>query len=304
MKHGLIQKGKRCMKEFNKLLQYRAYYEYDFECEVIRVAQGDHHDEAQELYAHLVHDFCMRDSDKWAFDIALDCIRNFKDEECEFIKSHGEIFDYHLGYGMYVRNKYVHPSKLHIYLMADNVSSDVAGFLYTILLPVYNCLSEKFMKLIGDYNYNDIKAKYGDAYPIIAQMEEKLADWRNQTTAEEAMKIIVNSIRDGLGKDGFKNIFLSIIQEHINQHKRINAEWNSLIDKLYSNTRVFRKEYNQFKAIHEMGLTMKIAKPYPSIHTVDEASEYIQDNLGLSKEDSLLMAECFVEAVKIQDAAN
>ena len=32
------------MKEFNKLLEYRDYYEYDFECEVIRIKDGAAHD--------------------------------------------------------------------------------------------------------------------------------------------------------------------------------------------------------------------------------------------------------------------
>ena len=74
---------------------------------------GEEHDAAKELYAHIVKNYFLKDDDKWAFDIALDCVHNFTDEEVGIVQRQGEIGDYHFGYGMYVRNHYVYPSKLH-----------------------------------------------------------------------------------------------------------------------------------------------------------------------------------------------
>lgn len=125
--------------DFHKLLKYKAYYMYDYEFEDIQVAEGDDHDAAaRELYTQVTTYAFVNDNEKWAFDIALDCVRNFTDEECEIIKKQGKIANYHFGYGMYIRNHYIHPSKEHFYGMADNVSSAVEKFIYAILLEKEN----------------------------------------------------------------------------------------------------------------------------------------------------------------------
>lgn len=124
--------------EEDSILKYRSYYVYDFEFEDIQVAEGNDHDAAQALYEKMTKD-CVTDAeDKWAFDIALDCIRNMTNEECERIREQGEIADYHFGYGMHVRNKYVYPSKSHFVVMADDVSSTVEEFIYAILIEEEN----------------------------------------------------------------------------------------------------------------------------------------------------------------------
>ena len=123
------------MKKFNELLKYKAYYIYDYEFEDIQIAEGDDHDAAPELYAQVTKDAFGSAEEKWAFDIALDCVRNMTDKERELIQKQGEIADYHFGYGMYVRNHYIHPSKAHLYGMADDVSSAVEDFIYAILCP-------------------------------------------------------------------------------------------------------------------------------------------------------------------------
>ena len=69
------------MKELNKLLKYRSYYEYDFNSESICVANGELYDEAQKLYSNIVSTYFCDCDEKWAFDIALDCIRNFTEED-------------------------------------------------------------------------------------------------------------------------------------------------------------------------------------------------------------------------------
>ena len=120
-------------RKMELIFKYRSYYVYDFESEAIIVAQGKEHAEASDLYDQTVKNF-EYDFDKWAFDIALDCIRNFTDQEIEDIKKQGEITDYHFGYGMYVRNKYVYKAKKHFAPMADYISSEVEKFIYAVLL--------------------------------------------------------------------------------------------------------------------------------------------------------------------------
>ena len=124
------------MKEFSKLLKYKAYYMYDYEFEDIQVAEGDDHDAAQELYAQVTKDAFGSAEEKWALDIALDCVRNMPNDQRERIQKEGEIPFYHFGYGVYVRNRYIHSSKVHLYGMADDVSLAVEKFIYAILCPV------------------------------------------------------------------------------------------------------------------------------------------------------------------------
>lgn len=285
------------MKEFNKLLQYQDYYEYDYDCEVIRIAEGDKHEEARKLYAHIVRDFFLWDGDKWAFDIALDCIRRFDEQELNCIISDGEIKDYHFGYGMYVRNNYIHTSNIQPYLSADNVSGRVSAFIYTILFPTYNCLSKEFMKLISDFTYRDLKKQFGETHPIINEMCEKLADMSCKFTAEEALNIIINTIRTDLGRDGFKNILLPIVRDHVSEYGTIRCEWETLVDKLYNKTRLYEKEYNQFRTLDYIDIVSKISTG--SVKTPEEGRNYLVKILGLSEEDALYMAEWSLEIAKI-----
>ena len=287
------------MKEFNKLLEYRDYYEYDFECEVIRIKDGAAHDYAKELYSHIVRDFFLKDDDKWALDIALDCVHNFTEEEIEIVNRQGEIGDYHFGYGMYVRNHYVYPSKTHCYLMADHISGRVAAFIYTIMFPVYNCLCKEFMKLDSDFEYDYLRKQFSDTQPIIKEMYETLADWKNKITAKEAVKIIKDTIRENLGRDGFKNILIPIIREHVSKHGHINCEWKELVDEVYRNTRIYNKEYHQFQTLHHIGILGEISSMFHPITTLDEARDYIVENLGLVEEDAHKLAECAFEIEKI-----
>lgn len=122
------------MANFNNLFRYRKYYEYDFDAEVVHIAQGEHHDEAKVAYVQAARQFFCDDQNRWALDIALDCVRNFKDEECSLILEKKEIFNYHFGYGMYVRNRYIYPAQLHFHLMPDHISSRVEEFIYAIML--------------------------------------------------------------------------------------------------------------------------------------------------------------------------
>ena len=288
------------MKEFNKLLQYRDYYEYDYDCEAIRVSEGDKHEEARALYAHIVRDFFLRNGDKWAFDIALDCIRRFDEKGLNCIMINGEIKDYHFGYGMYVRNNYIHISNIQPYLIADDVSGRVLAFIYTILFPTYNCLSKEFMKLISDFTYEDLKKQFGETHPIINEMYEKLADLSCDLTAKEALDTIINTIRTDLGRDGFKNILLPIVREHVNEHGTIRWEWEALVDKLYNKTCLYKKEFNQFRTLDHIDIVSKISTG--SIKTPEEGRDHLVKILGLAEEDALYMAEWSFEIVKVLKA--
>lgn len=281
------------MQDFNKLILYRSYYEYDFDCEAIRVNSGDESAKAKQLYSHIVREYFSDADDRWAFNIALDCVHNFTDEKIEIIQRQEGIFNYHFGYGLYVRNHYVYPSKCHL-MEADYVSERVEAFIYTILLPKYNCLSKEYMLLIGDYSYLELKELYGKEYPIIAQAADRLSDIRTEETAEEAMKTIIAGLRESLGYDYLKKQVSTLIKQYIN-HKDLIAKDNSnFVNALYKVTRAFEKEYCQIVMLRDLGLFSDLNDAiYP---TVDSLFNYISEGLGFKEDDSHFLADCLWNA--------
>ena len=128
--------GEYAEKEY--LLKYISYYEYEFKEEAVYIADGDESSKAYDLYKDTVKQRCEDLDQKWALDIALDCVRNMPNDQRERIQKEGEIPFYHFGYGVYVRNHYIHSSKKHFVVMADDVSSTVEKFIYAILIEEEN----------------------------------------------------------------------------------------------------------------------------------------------------------------------
>ena len=74
----------------------------------------------------------------WCFDIALDCISNMSGEDLSYISKHPQVTEYHFGYGMWIRNKYIHCSKRDDFMMADDISGEVLRDIFAIVIPYYD----------------------------------------------------------------------------------------------------------------------------------------------------------------------
>ena len=288
------------MKEFNRLMEYREYYIYDTENEVFCIATGSKHNEALELYTHLVDAYFPDEFAQWKFQVALDCVHNFSDEDIKTIQDQEKIFRYHFFYGMYVRNHYIYGSKKHRYFLADSISDSIEKLIYTIVLPVYNCFSEQFMKLVEDYDFRDIQGDYGKTQPVIGRMLKQLAKPDNTMTAKEALKVIRTEIQANLSPRAFQEIAIPIALEHIEKYGHINAAPIEFVNAMYSKTKVYYRQYNQLKAIIDMRVPLSTMEPIPKLKTLEETQDYIMDNLGLCAEDALCMAECAMAIGKKQ----
>lgn len=182
------------------LVQYKSYYIYDFEQEAILVADGEEHGVAYDLYAQTARKLSY--DDKWAFDIALDCIRNMTDEECKRIQMEGNIPFYHFGYGVHVRNQYVHPCKLHDYLDADDISSTVEKYIYAILSPETNAFELLLAAAAEDC------------------IEEEAMEFLNQDTSEIEGKLTKQKQVEMLIKDAL----LTVERRELEALKRLGEE--------------------------------------------------------------------------------
>lgn len=288
------------MREFNRLMEYREYYIYDTDNEVFCIATGPKHNEALELYTHFVETYFQNDGARWKFEIALDCVHNFSDKDIKTIQEQEEIYRYHMGYGMYVRNHYIYTSKKYRYCMADSVSDSIEKLIYTIVLPVYNCFSKEFMKLVEDFTFRDIQSDYGKTQPIIGKMLKQLAEPDNTMTADEALKVIRNEIQANLNPRAFQEIAIPIALEHIEKYGHINAAPVEFVNAMYSRTKLFNRRYNQLKAIIDMRVPLSTMEPVPRLKTLEQTAEYIVENLGISEDDAMCMAECAMAIGKKQ----
>ena len=121
------------MKDMQRLLNYIDYYIYSFASERICIAEGTAHDAAQEIYSHIIRSQQLQGDEVWAFDIALDCIREMSELERAILSKEGTLSPHHFGYGLRIRNKYLYPAKCHVLQSADEQSEQVMRVILTIL---------------------------------------------------------------------------------------------------------------------------------------------------------------------------
>ena len=125
------------MKEWNAFVDYIDFYIYNKETEEVVISDSPEAEKARELYNRFIEKYDLNGHPaKWNFDIALDCIRNLKEEDRAYLRENCEV-DF-FGYGLYIRNKYIHCAKLHRYFFADSQCSQVLSFIYTIMHYEYN----------------------------------------------------------------------------------------------------------------------------------------------------------------------
>ena len=131
------------MKEWNILVDYIDFYIYDKDSETVIISDSPETGKAKEVYESFLEKYNIKNNRtlKWSFDIALDCIRNLKEEDRAYLRENCEV-DF-FGYGLYIRNKYIHCSKLHRSFFADSQCSQVLSFIYTIMHYEYNRFKEK-----------------------------------------------------------------------------------------------------------------------------------------------------------------
>ena len=124
------------MKEWNILVDHIDCYVYDKDKESIIFNDSSESETAHTIYNKFIEKYNINDTLKWSFDIALDCIRNLKEEDRQYLRENCEV-DF-FGYGLYIRNRYIHCSRLHRYFCADSQCSQVLSFIYTIMHYEYN----------------------------------------------------------------------------------------------------------------------------------------------------------------------
>ena len=74
------------------------------------------------------------DEDEFIDYVANDCIANMSEEDKQCFKENKDPYDHHFGYGMYIRNTYIHGKNLPFYvLQADSLSHSILEKIISII---------------------------------------------------------------------------------------------------------------------------------------------------------------------------
>ena len=187
------------MKELNSLLEYINEYIYDYDEEEIFIKHSSHADKAEDCYEKAVSAVRQHISDediseyleeKWCLDIAIDCVRGMSEDDRNYIRDNMDASKYHMGYGMYIRNQYIHSAKQHEYFDADGFSGHVMNMIFTILNPLYDYRNNNCTGYYGSGRFQTLKEFYKDKEPeIFSYIESELLKKGSSLSADRALDI-------------------------------------------------------------------------------------------------------------------
>lgn len=287
------------MKEWHYLLTVIDSFVYDKDLEEIVFSETEEAKKAKSIYENLIKEYNINDENqKWALDIALDCVRQMSEKDRAYLRESYDV-DF-FGYGLYIRNNYIHCAKKHRgFFCADNQCSVVLSFIYTIMHRYYNRFNSKLCELLNDYNYQSVYNKYNDRFPCVEAETLRLTDPHCSLTPKEILKTIKIKVREQLGKNAFKDILVSVVNECGKDCLEQKA-WLNFINKLYRECSVFTKEYQQIKALKEMGLISSLLSTYnfDNINSVNDCKDHIIENIGFTDDDAQLLSEALWAAFK------
>lgn len=295
------------MKEWQELLNYIDYYVYVEEEEAIIIKHGTKADAAFAEYAkgleiligEYVSDSAISQLDKdnnvakWKFDIALDCIRRMNEEDRKYIRKHMHTAEYHMGYAMGIRNRYVHPAKKHKYFMADGVSGGVMVLIFSILSPIYDYRNEDITDFYDDFATSKLIEMYADSFPeIFDEIIDDLSNDKNiYGNAAEAIEALKEKLRNSLGEEEFIRILKeAVIYYEKNGLTSDRDDWYWEINFLSCKAILYPIQAKQMNILRRMHFFEEVERY--AIKSVEECRKYIDENIGLREDYADFMARC------------
>jgi len=280
------------MKKWNELMEYIDDYVYDNENEEVVVRNSNRVHEAQKIYDECRDYVGDEESSKWMFDIALDCIRCMSLEKRTYLTKHMNTTEHHLGYAMYVRNKYIHVSKKHCSVNADGISSIIMKMIFSIISPIYDYRNSKCVEFFQDFTVQQIMKRYGNSYEstINEFIYNELSD-TYLTDKEDLVEQFRNKMRLKVGSEEFIRIFKEAYQEYyVTMKKRELDDWYWYINFPAVKAVLFPIEATQVYILLKIQFFFYIERGY--LKSLDECRSFIDKHLGLSDEYADFMARC------------
>ena len=170
--------------------------------------------EAKSLYEEIIEKYFKDENSIWCFDIALDCISNMSGEDLSYISKHPQVTEYHFGYGMWIRNKYIHCLKRDDFMMADDISGEVLRDIFAIVIPYYDFNNRGLVGYLEDYCYTDLKEYYEEEYPdVFDSVLSYVIDEGNNLSGEYMMYLLKTTLLKRTGMEYYGYILIKCLTE-------------------------------------------------------------------------------------------
>ena len=284
------------MIECNEILRYLPYFYYDEEMEKTIIKHDPNAELAEMEYEHTKEILGIESGShkNWVLDVALDCLKNMKRDDKNYINAgHLHTSEYHFGYSMFIRNKYLWHAKMHMVGCADSVSSEVMEMIFTLLNPVYDYRNGRLCEFFDHFDYSKLVELYWDTYEALFWEVADKIKTDSTLSGDEGIEEIKCRIRHEIGMETFKSIFCDLVNEFADD-KDYKTREERFERELRYRAFLFPKECNQITAIKKLSITYEIHRK--NIKCVEDCMDYIIKNLGFRDGDALFMAECVWEA--------
>lgn len=284
------------MKEWQELLDYINEYVYMEEEEAVVIRYSAKAVEAQRVYDNGLRFAGEGEHSKWMYDIALDCVRRMSLEDREYVAKHLYTTEYHMGYAMGIRNKYIHPSKKHDYFEADGVSSSVMRRIFSLVSSIYDYRNERCVRFFDSHDVNRLIEMYGDSYSqIIHEFIDGVMSGKPDNSGIDDRIRFKQILREELGRDEFVRIFKEAyiyFNEYEKQNKRDDWYWNTNFPGVKAI--LFPLEAKQIRALNQFNYFWYVESG--AAKSITDCRKFIDENLGLRDDYADFMARCGWEA--------
>lgn len=287
------------MVECNAILGYLSCYYYDEVAEKVIIKYDAVADGAAKEYERVreILEIEPDSYDNWVFDIALDCVKNMKDSDIAYVNAgHLDATEYHMGFAMYVRNKYIWHAEKHFSACADSTSSSVMEMIFTLVNPIYDFRNQRLCDYFGESDFTKLVELYWDEHEkIFWEIAEKVK-LNSAMSGKMGVEEVKQRIKAFMGIERFKSVYCDLVNEFAEDNDYKTRE-DRFEHELRRRAFLFPKECNQIVAVKKLSIDFMIR--VKDLKSIEDCKEYIISGLGLRDEDAMFIARCVWEAYNI-----
>ena len=218
-------------------------------------------------------------------------------EDLSYISKHPQVTEYHFGYGMWIRNKYIHCSKRDDFMMADDISGEVLRDIFAIVIPYYDFNNRGLVGYLEDYRYPDLKEDYEEEYPDVFDSVLSYAiDEGNNLSGEDMMHLLKIALIKRTGMENYGYILIKCLTEagirdlNVTEYKEKRDGLKRILDK---HSTMYELQRRQVLTLLDAGIIYKLDIYTKRIKSISEISEIIAELLYFNLDDSRLLAVYF-----------
>lgn len=277
------------------IIKYIDSFIYDYKNEKIIILPSSNNN-AEKYYNHfkklLSKCYGKDNNSKWYLDIALECLRCLDKNELEIFVKEPILDNYYYGFGMHMRNQYIHSSKLHEIDDADYISDQVLRVIFTLTHPYYDLRNDCWDYLFNNHYYSILQELYYEkCFNVFDNIMKSFIGKDKYELGAEPINLLKDALKIAVGEFGFLDIVISKFSKfNLEEFKVIKDD---LLYEIRHDAILFPVEYNQFYSLINLGLYEMMIEYKYSYSTIRSLENWIHANLGLNDDSVKLMAKCF-----------